>query len=179
VNDQNFITRVQEGDSAAWKALLQQHQQAVFRLAYLLLGDADEAEDVAQETFIRAHQAISRVDPSRDLRPWLLKITVNLVRNHRRSVGRYLAALQRFFQMAPDTRSAAADSEVGEAEALQQAIKHLRVVDQEIIYMRYFLELSVSETRQALGIAPGTVKSRLNRALGRLRQIIQSEFPEL
>jgi len=81
--------------------------------------------------------------------------------------------------MAPDTRSAAADSEVGEAEALQQAIKHLRVVDQEIIYMRYFLELSVSETRQALGIAPGTVKSRLNRALGRLRQIIQSEFPEL
>ncbi|MBV9786854.1 MAG: hypothetical protein JOZ51_01680, partial [Chloroflexi bacterium] len=72
VDQSDLIVRAQQGDGTAWEHLVRQHQDAVFRLAYLLLGDADDADDVAQETFIRAFGALDRFDPSRPLRPWLL-----------------------------------------------------------------------------------------------------------
>ena len=81
------------------RALVRAHQTPVFRLAYLLLGSADEAEDVTQETFIRAYRSLGRFDTSRPLRPWLFKIAANLAHNQRRSMGRYLAALGRLFQV--------------------------------------------------------------------------------
>jgi RNA polymerase sigma-70 factor (ECF subfamily) len=66
-----------------------------------------------------------------------------------------------------------------ETQTLWQAVRQLSLIDQEIIYLRYFLELSVAETTEATGIAPGTVKSRLHRALERLRKVIAAEFPAL
>jgi RNA polymerase sigma-70 factor (ECF subfamily) len=65
------------------------------------------------------------------------------------------------------------------ADALWQAVRRLSMADQEVIYLRCFLELSVDETAQVLGIAPGTVKSRNSRALARLRAVVEREFPEL
>ena len=66
-----------------------------------------------------------------------------------------------------------------EADTLWQAIRRLSVTDQEILYMRYFLELSEAEIAETLSIAPGTVKSRLHRAMARLRGVIAAEFPML
>jgi RNA polymerase sigma-70 factor (ECF subfamily) len=176
----DLITRARQGDQAAWEALVQQHQTAVFRLAYLLLGDADEAEDIAQETFIRTFRKLNRFDTGRPLRPWLLRIASNLARNHHRGVGRYLAALQRLPQADPKSISAEHENwHEMEAQALWQAVRRLNLKDQQIIYLRYFLELSVMEVADTLEIAPGTVKSRLFRALARLRQIVEQEFPIL
>jgi RNA polymerase sigma-70 factor (ECF subfamily) len=62
---------------------------------------------------------------------------------------------------------------------LWQAVRRLNSVDQEVIYLRYFLELSVAETAETINIAPGTVKSRLSRALERLRRVVEREFPSL
>ena len=91
-----WIEGARRGSAEAWEQLVQEHQQAVFRLAYLLVvGDADDAEDLAQETFIRAHRALDRFESGRPLRPWLLRITTRLASNWRRSAGRYLMALQR------------------------------------------------------------------------------------
>ncbi|HEX7972939.1 MAG TPA: sigma-70 family RNA polymerase sigma factor, partial [Anaerolineales bacterium] len=95
------IGRARQGDGAAWEALVRTHQEPVFRFAYLLLGSAAEAEDAAQETFIRAYRALDRFDPQRALRPWLLSIAANLAHNRRRSIGRYLAALQRLGRSEP------------------------------------------------------------------------------
>ncbi len=77
------------------------HQAAIFRFAYLLLGDASDAEDVAQETFIRAFRALATFEVEHPLRPSLLQITKNLAYNHRRSVRRYTTALTCWFQVAP------------------------------------------------------------------------------
>ena len=182
MNESNLIDQACQGDEAAWSALVCQHQEAAFRLAYLLLGDADEAQDVAQEAFIRAFYALDRFDPARPLRPWLLTITANLARNKRRAIGRYLAALGRWLQEKPDLVGPNPQDEhlqQGETQALWQAVRCLSLADQEIIYLRYFLELSVAETAEVANIAPGTVKSRLHRALNRLRKIIAEEFPTL
>ena len=181
MNEAIWIEQARQGDDTAWEALIRTHQEPVFRLAYLFLGDPDDAEDIAQETFIRAYRAFARFDSSRPLRPWLLQITANLARNRRRSIGRYWAALQRKLQKNP-TADLDLESHVGnrlQAERLWQAVRHLRAEDQEIIYLRYFLDLPVSDTAEAAGIATGTVKSRTSRALKRLREVFEKDFPDL
>jgi RNA polymerase sigma-70 factor (ECF subfamily) len=92
VTDPELIVRARAGNEAAWETLVRAHQQAVFRLAYLLLGNAHDAEDVTQEVFIRAFRALDRFDQDRPLRPWLLQITANQARNHRTRNGRHTCA---------------------------------------------------------------------------------------
>lgn len=180
MSETELVTRARAGDGAAWETLIQQHQEAVFRLAYLILGDAADADDVAQETFIRAFHSLARFDATRPLRPWLLKITVNLARNWRRALGRYIAALKRSVQADPLAGASEAPAlHPWEAQQLWQAVQRLRPVDQEIIYLRYFLELPEGEAADVLGVARGTVKSRLHRALERLRGVVERDFPAL
>jgi len=156
------------------------HQQAVFRFAYLLLGDADDAEDIAQESFLRAWKHLMRFDPTRPLRPWLLSITANLARNRRRSAGRYVSALMRAFREQPkEPPPESVNAQNTEANELWRAVQQLDLPDQQIVYLRYFLDLPVSETAETLQIAEGTVKSRLSRALEKLRKIIHQDFPVL
>lgn len=180
-----YVLRARQGNEAAWEWLVRRYQEPVFRLAYLIVGDAADAEDVAQETFVRAYLSLDRFDTTRPLRPWLLQITANLSRNRRRSIGRYWGAIQRFFQAnshsfapATDTTGAAVQRRL-EGEQLWQAVQQLPSGAQETVYLRYFLGLSEVETAEALGIAPGTVKSRLHRAIQRLQVLLDNQYREL
>jgi len=180
VDESTLIHHAANGDAAAWEPLVLEHQQAVFRLAYLLLGDPDDAEDVAQETFLRAWHHLKRFDSTRPLRPWLLSIATNLTRNRQRSASRYLSALMRSFRHEPVSASIEEKSaQRMESDSLWKAVQGLSFPDQEIVYLRYFLDLSVTESAQVLEVAEGTVKSRSSRALDRLRTIIHQEFPFL
>ena len=181
LTETELIDRARRGDGAAWESLVNDHQQGVFRLAYLMLGNAPEAEDVAQEAFLRAFQALHRFDPERPLRPWLLSIAANLARNQRRSLGRYFAAVRRLIQTEPETKvtSESKLAEKWDAEAVWKAVRQLDELDQQIIYLRYFLDIPVAETAQILDIAEGTVKSRLHRALRRLHAVIVADYPQL
>jgi RNA polymerase sigma-70 factor, ECF subfamily len=176
LTDTDLIPRARHGDASAWETLTRQNQEAVFRLAYLILGDPADADDIAQETFIRAYRALDRFDSSRPLRPWLFSITANLARNRLRSAGRYLSALQRLWRDPPtSTRTIESD----DSARLWQAVRRLSAPDQEVIYLRFFSALSEAETAQALNVAAGTVKSRTHRALERLRIVIEKDYPEL
>jgi RNA polymerase sigma-70 factor (ECF subfamily) len=179
VNEEETIRRACQGDEAAWLVLVRTYQTSIFRLAYLLLGDADEAEDVAQDVLIRAYRGLDHFERTRRLRPWLLQITRNLARNRRRAARRYLAAVTRWWQAAGAAPVVPAPAVQSDADLLWQAVRRLAQADQEVIYLRYFLELSVGETAAALGIAEGTVKSRLSRALGRLRTVVEADYPQL
>ncbi len=179
MTDTDLMTRARGGDTDAWETLTHQHQEAVFRLAYLILGDPADADDVAQETFIRAYRALDRFDLTRPPRPWLLSIAANLARNRLRSVGRYLAAVQRFWRADPEPATAKPAIESDDSATLWQAVRRLSQTDQEVIYLRFFSALSEAETAQALDVAPGTVKSRTHRALERLRAVIEKDYPAL
>jgi RNA polymerase sigma-70 factor (ECF subfamily) len=131
---------------------------------------------------------LDRFDENRPLRPWLLSIAANLSRNRRRSISRYLAAAQRLLHVEGQAgaRNSGAEKSIEEhtqahidQESLWQAVQRLKYADQQVIYLRYFLELSVEETAQAAGIPQGTVKSRLHRALSHLREVIVQDFPGL
>ncbi len=180
MNEADLILRAHQGDEYAWAVLIASHQEAIFRLAYLMVRDEAEADDLAQETFIRAHHALSRFDRARPMRPWLLSMTVNLVRNQRRAWGRYLHAIRRWWQQVPTPKSLETLTHAQmEADVLGQAMQRLNAPDREVIALRFFLELSEQETADVLGIARGTVKSRQHRALERLRQVVAEEFPTL
>lgn len=182
-DEQGWIEAARQGKAEAWESLVQAHEQAVFRLAYLLLGDADDAQDAAQEAFLRAYRALSRFDVEKPFKPWLLAITANVCRNARRSLGRYLAALQKAFRQEAEPLSIPAAGwqaqKQMEAETLWASVRTLGLEDQKMIYLRYFLEFSEAETAGVLGVPPGTVKSRHHRALKRLRKLLAEGHPEL
>jgi len=181
--ESDLIRRARQGEDVAWERLVGQHQQAAFRLACLVIGDAADAEDVAQEAFVKAFLSLDRFELGRPFRPWLMAITVNLARNRRRSFGRYLNNLRRLIEREPEPvhmHHYGEDLQVQqEAQMLWQAVRQLNQKAQDVVYLRYFLEMSEAETAETLKIAPGTVKSRLHRALKQLRGIIEHEFPEL
>src|SRR5688572_13999274 len=122
-----LIQRARQGSEAAWETLVQEHQQAIFRLAYLMLGDASDAEDIAQEAFVRAFRALDTFDETRPVRPWLLSIAANLARNRRRSIGRYLQALTRAVrgELEPVTTIGERSAQQWEADTLWQAVRRL------------------------------------------------------
>lgn len=180
MDESTLIRHAANGDATAWEPLVLAHQQAVFRLSYLLLGDPDDAEDIAQETFLRAWKYLKSFDSTRPLRPWLLSIASNLASNRRRSAGRYFAALMRAFRDEPtSTTMEEKSSQKMQSNDLWKAVQTLNLPDQQIVYLRYFLDLSVAETAEVLQVAEGTVKSRMSRALEKLRNIIQQDFPVL
>lgn len=174
IDERTLVRQAARQDEQAWEALVLAHQEAVFRLAYLFTGDPDEAQDVAQETFVRAYHAIQHVDVERPLRPWLLSITANLSRNYLRSLKRSLAALQRFARGEMEERVLAAHDPQG----VWEAVRRLALEDQQVLYLRFFLSLAEEETAAVLHLPVGTVKSRQHRALQRLKTIWQADLED-
>jgi RNA polymerase sigma-70 factor (ECF subfamily) len=180
-----LVSRARQGDEDAWTRLVRCHQEPVFRLAYLMLGNsqdaASQAEDVAQETFVRAYLKLDRFEDGRPLRPWLLAIAANLARNRQRSIGRHWAAMRRWWQAQGTEKAVTIPTldERDDAQLLWQAIQQLSIVHQQTLYLRYFLDMSELEIAQVLEIAAGTVKSRHHRARQALQSTLKEEFPIL
>jgi RNA polymerase sigma factor (sigma-70 family) len=168
-----LVAAARAGDPLAYAQLLERHQEAAFRAAYLITGSAAEAADATQEAAVKAWLALGRFRKGAPFRPWLVQIAVNDARNRRRSAGRR-AGLTLQLAGAPGGVGAAPSAEAQlladeERKRLIAAIEEMNEDDQLVIAARYFLGLSEAETAIALGLRRGTVKSRLSRALGRLR----------
>jgi RNA polymerase sigma-70 factor (ECF subfamily) len=169
--EEALVERACRGDPAAFEELVVVYQSLVFRTAFVIAGDAADAEEAAQDGFVKAHRALGRFRLGEPFRPWLLAIVANEARNRRRARGRRATlALRAAEPGAPgeDPEEAALGSE--RRARLLTAVEGLRDDDRDVLACRYFLELSEEETAAALGIARGTVKSRTHRALVRLQE---------
>jgi RNA polymerase sigma factor (sigma-70 family) len=177
-SDSGLVERARSGDVAAYEAIVRRYQDVAFRVAYTIVGSAEEAEDAAQEGFIRAYRAIHRFRPGAPLRPWLLTIIANAARTRRTAAARRPALVPDWSSIDAQADPAPAPEAAALSRELQReiltAVESLREDDRRVIASRYFLGLSESETAAVLGCARGTVKSRQSRALGRLRQQMQS-----
>jgi RNA polymerase sigma-70 factor (ECF subfamily) len=175
-DESELVERARRGDEDAYEELVRAHQGIAFRTAYLVAGSATEAEDAAQEGFVKAYRALGRFRPGSPFRPWLLQIVANEARNRRRSEGRRAALALRAMADAQSSSGGAAPSPEGallageDRERLLAAVNGLREEERLVIACRYFLELSEEETAAALGLRLGTVKSRTSRALEHLRK---------
>jgi len=182
-DERRLIAAAAAGDTGAYGRLLERHLPVAFRAAHLVTGSAAEAEDAAQEASIKAWLALDRFRPGAPFRPWLVQIAINEARNRRRSAGRR-AGLELRIVAEPATAVRAvapsAESETLDAQERRRLVDRLHGLsedDQLVIASRFLLGLSEAETATALGLRRGTVKSRLSRALGRLRDSLAEEAP--
>jgi RNA polymerase sigma-70 factor (ECF subfamily) len=165
-----LLARAKAGDADAYAALVRAHQDIAFRTALLITQNAADAEEAAQDGFVKAWRALGRFRDGAPVRPWLLTIVANEARNRRRSAGRRAALALRVSQHEPIGTSAEAQALEHESRgALLEAISRLKADDRLVLGCRFLLELSEAETAAALGVPAGTVKSRTSRAHDRLR----------
>ena len=150
---------------------MRRHQELAWRTAYVITGSTADAEDAAQEAFVEAYAALPRFRAGAAFRPWLLTIVANEARNRRRAAGRRASlALRVAAEPAGPVPSPEAAAEAGEQRRLLvAAIGRLPERDRDVIACRYLLGRSEAEAADTLGVARGTVKSQLSRALRRLR----------
>ena len=176
----------QSGDVSAFEALFQRHQELVFKTAYLMTDDKEEAKDILQEVFITVWKSRSTFNPAKGkFTTWLHRITVNQCLMKRRKKQPVLVSLEEARDWGfdlPDTR----DSELPEEslmskwryERLAAAIGSLDGKHRPVLILRYFNDLSYDEIVQVMGIPLGTVKSRLNQAIRMLRAQVEGQREE-
>jgi RNA polymerase sigma-70 factor (ECF subfamily) len=187
LDDGELAARARQGNVTAYEDLVRRHQAVAFRVAYVITGDEEAAKDAVQTGFIKAYYALDRFREGAPVRPWLLKIVANEARNQARALRR--RARYEVRQQVPTFRQTDAVVAGGEGrlrddaapspeeaalsalarQALLAAVNRLSDADRQVIACRYFLDLSEADTAIALRCARGTVKSRLSRAIRRLR----------
>jgi RNA polymerase sigma factor (sigma-70 family) len=175
--ESELVERARRGDADAYRSLVEEHQTIAFRTAYLITRSVPDAEEAAQDAFLKAHRGLARFRPGAPFRPWLLAIVGNEARNRRRSAGRRAALVVRAGEElssgdaapSPEAAVIAAD----ERRVLLEAVEALPADDRLVLACRYFVGLSEEETAAAIGRRRGTVKSRTSRALARLRERLE------
>jgi RNA polymerase sigma-70 factor (ECF subfamily) len=173
-SEDRLVALARDGDADAYAELVRAHQDVAFRTAMLITGNASDAEEAAQDGFVKAWRSLPRFRPGAPLRPWLLTIVANEARNRARGAGRREGLVLR---VAAATSSDALPGspeavaiEGAQRTALLDAMGRLRMDDRVVLGCRFLLELTEAETAAALGVRPGTVKSLTSRALARLRE---------
>jgi RNA polymerase sigma-70 factor, ECF subfamily len=179
--DAQWLDRARHGDDEAFSQIVESCQNPVYNLCYRMLGNAQEAEDAAQETFWRAYQNLKRYDPQRPFLTWLLSIAAHycIDQQRRRQLPSFsIDALTDDIlpDFAPDPEKTASKNE--EDRVLFQLLAELKEQDRAAMVLRYWYDFSDQEISQALSLSVSAVKSRLHRARLQLAERWQSIEPE-
>jgi RNA polymerase sigma-70 factor (ECF subfamily) len=191
--DRELVQRVNAGDEAAFNEIVERYRTKIFTLAFGLLHNRGDAEEITQDTFIRAYRGLARFRGDASLATWLYRIAMNLARNRywyffRR---RRHATLSLDCPLGDDSAATYADQIASEAHDPAQetatdeftrliatCLERLDATHREILTMRNVLHLSYEEIAVALSLNVGTVKSRIARARERLRTQLAEVCPE-
>lgn len=176
-NEAEWLRDAQNGSEEAFTYLLEKYQTPVYNLCYRMMGNAEDAEDAAQESFWRAYQAIKRYDASRSFITWLLSIAAHYCIDQQRR--RRLPTLD--LDVLPeedvpdfDPNPEFAVGRIEETENMQRILSKLNAQDRAAIVLRYWYEFSEEEISQSLSISVSAVKSRLFRARRQLADVCQT-----
>jgi RNA polymerase sigma-70 factor (ECF subfamily) len=169
-SESNTIRRARRGDGTAFAWLVETYQTAIYNLCYWILGDADEAEDAAQETFLRAFAHLQRYDPAHSFKTWLCSIAHHYcIDRLRRRRFTWLSldaetAIDHPALQAPIPTPEEATIQREESQHVQALLDRLTPEYRSAVVMRYGYDLSYEEIAEAIGASVSAVKSRLHRA---------------
>jgi RNA polymerase sigma-70 factor, ECF subfamily len=168
--ERRLVREAQAGSSAAMASLYSAHWRSAYRAAYLVVHDAAAAEDVAQDAFLAAVDALGRFDRRRPFGPWLHRIVVNRALDwaRREALRHRVAREQSVFQPLPPPE------EIG--GEMIAALKELPAEQRAVVVLRHLLEYTPGEIAEMLELPRGTVNSRLRRGLDRLREVAAAEL---
>jgi len=179
VNDEKaWVLQAQHGNDEAFTQLVETYQTPVYNLCYRMLGEAEIAEDAAQETFLRAYQNILRYDPKRPFPTWLLSIAAHycIDRLRKRKFSMFSIDDDESTFELPDTEAPNPENEAIKKEERDQVhiiLQSLDATDRAAIIMRYWYDFSEAEIAEALNLTVSAVKSRLHRARRALANLWQ------
>jgi len=164
---------------ASFDEIMRQHQKRVYRVILLLIKDRDAADTLTQECFLRAYQSLSQFRGECRIETWLIRIAVNLVRDHgksrRTSFWRRLVGLEAEHANVADRSTPGHSPERvllarSELQAVWSAVDFLSPQQREVFLLRFVEDLSLAEIAEVLGVRVGSVKAQLFRALGSVRK---------
>jgi RNA polymerase sigma-70 factor (ECF subfamily) len=168
VAEDEYIARARDGDDLAFQEVVNAFQRPVFNLCYRMLGNAQEAEDAAQETFLKAYRNLKRYDPDRKFSNWILSIASNhcidRLRKRRLTLISLDEWLPRFESPAPNPGPEEAMTDQQMQEDVREILDQLGSTDRAAIVLRYWYEYSYEEIAESLSLSVPAVKSRLHRA---------------
>jgi RNA polymerase sigma-70 factor (ECF subfamily) len=177
---ETLIQRCLRGDQAAWDVIVKQHWRKVFNVAYKFVGKHDEAEDLAQDIFLKIFKALDTFDRRANFQTWLISISRNLCIDHYRSVRRERETIDhsvdanQLSAAAPEPGPIAALEQRDRVALLRRALSALPKTLRTAVIMRDIQEMSYQEIASRLNLPEGTVKSRINRGRTELaRQVLK------
>jgi RNA polymerase sigma-70 factor (ECF subfamily) len=171
--DRDLIQRARRGEADAFGELVTRYQTSVFNVCYRILYERGEAEDLAQEAFLRAYQRLDRFDLERPFGPWIRRVAANLCLNHLAARPVPAAELDEERDPDPGERPEAASEARQQAEEIRHALASLPPHYRAVVELRHYQDLSYDEIAAALGIPLSDVKSHLFRARRLLAEKIQ------
>jgi len=172
-----LVLRCQEGDKEALRILIEQYRSVLFGTAYLMMRDRGLAEDVVQEGLIQIWKHIPSFRLKSSVKTWMVRILVNEAKGQFRKKRVPTVPLEQASEvMGGVDKAEALMIHNEESKQLRRTLEMLPQEQREVIILRYFSELSVPEIAVVTGEREGTIKSRLSRALDRLREIIRSDI---
>ena len=177
--DTDLISRAAGGDPSAFQALVERHRSMVYRVAYQFAGNHHDAEDIAQDVFIKVYRSLDRFRQDAQLTSWMYRIVMNACIDHRRRQRPASAAPfgdeaeQRMLNTPEDTPGPEERAYAGElGQVLESEIGRLPNGQRVVFVMRHHQGMKLCEIADALGLAEGTVKRQLHAAVHRLRQAL-------
>jgi RNA polymerase sigma-70 factor (ECF subfamily) len=172
----DLIERCRAGDRAAFGELYEQYKNLVYRTAYLMMDDPDDAEEALQEIFVLLFRTLPAYQQEKSaFSTWLHRVTINYCINIRHRQKLLTHILDRF-QMETKIRTSGASTAAEEREAVRTALRRLSPPLRVVIVLRYYHGLSYAEIGAILELPEGTVKSRLNLAHQKLRDYLKMDF---
>ena len=182
MSEDEWVQRARAGDEAAFAQLVEAFQAPIYNLCYRMLGEAREAEDAAQETFLRAYSQLASYDPHRSFKTWLFSIAnhhcIDRLRKRRLtwlSLDEDLAPHPALNEQGPGPEEASVRRE--QTEQMQRLLARLAPDDRSVIVMRYWYDFSYEEMAEATHSTVSAVKSRLHRARGSLAEMLPAAAP--
>jgi RNA polymerase sigma-70 factor (ECF subfamily) len=182
-----LLSRCQAGDRSAWDTLVDAYWQRLFGYALRATNNAELAQDLVQETFLRIVQRLGRYDDQGKFEAWLFRILVNLVRDHGRSLSRHPTQstvieiggerIELTDELSGKVPPPVAPLHLQEdVDALQIAMRKLPEGDRQILLLRHFADMPFKDIARTLNCPIGTVLARAHRALGKLRGLMEVEL---
>jgi len=172
-----LVQRTLGGDTAAFEQLIVRYERRVFTLAMKLLGSTADAQDAAQEVFLRVFKYIHRFDARKPIEPWLMQVTVNVCRNIGRTRQRCWNTFPESVEAETAVESPSRDPHAGLAEEqrrqmLWKALETLPEKERLAVILRDINGLETSEVARILGSSETTVRSQVSRARVRMKDVI-------
>lgn len=184
-NEAEIVARVLKGERQAYALLIEEYKAPIYNLAYRMTGNSQDAEDLAQETFLRSFNQLFRYDDKRSFYTWLYTVSLNIIRNHLKKISTHrLANLRQGERIsgasdfgdkqltAPETKARDELSKEREEE-LERCLQKLSPELRELLVLRFYQGLSFEAISEITGLSLSAIKMRVYRGLEKLRKYIE------